>query len=216
MTTETKTGHGQASINGGDFYPAEVAFTGTFDMVRSETAVVPDPDWEHADSNGHLHAFAEKGETPTLTRYSVNIPCDGSCGGVCEGEGYDEWQWKCAICDEAVEPRFIPDVRARGTGIPVLTSRSATVTIRGNEALPQIGQVVDDNGNGTFTMECGITPPRVSLRVRTEDGEMIGTGYAGLASMEYSSRWGAGGWTVEITGANLLPRLGQPQTAITA
>lgn len=191
----------QASINGGEFYPAEVQVRESFEMVRSESAVKPDPEWEHTDSNGHFHAFAGDEKTPTLTRYDVQIACDGSCGDVCEGEGYSEPRWKCAICGEAVEPQFIPDVKARTKGIRFPTSRSASVRVHGTESLPQIGQV--DNGDGTFTLEVGsVQPVRVSLRVRSAAGEMIGSGYVGPCSLSSD-----GHWTLEIESAQLDPRL---------
>lgn len=193
----------QASINGSEFYRAEVRFDEAVEYIRSETAVKPDPAWEHTDSNGHFHAFAEDGKTPTLTEYSVHVECDGSCGGVCGGEGYDQTHWKCAVCGEEAEPRFIPDWEARTTGIPVVTSRSAAVTVHGAGMLPRIGQ--RDNGDGTFTLESG-APPRVTVRVRTEEGELVGLGYA---SLSFTYRSGRSEWTATVAGAPLLPRLAQ-------
>lgn len=192
----------EASINGGDFHAAEVRFDEAVDWIRSENAVMPDPAWEHTDSNGHFHAFAEGGKTPTLREHSVHVDCDGSCGGVCEGEGYDEPRWKCVICGEEVKPAFIPDLAARTTGIPVVTSRSATVTVRGEGSLPAIGQ--QDNGDETFTLGTG--PNQVSVRVRAQGGEMIGTGYTDV-SMSMSRAAGVA-WTVRIVG-RLDPRLPQ-------
>lgn len=196
---------GRASIGGSEFYPAEVQFDETMQYIRSETATMPDPAWEHTDSNGHFHAFAEDGKTPTLTKYSVHVDCDGSsCGGVCEDEGYDVPRWKCAICGEEVEPAFIPDWDARQIGIPVVTSQSATVTVRGAGPLPRIGQ--EDNTDGTFTLGQG--PYLVAVRVRVQETELLGTGYAQL-SMTY--RAGCAEWTVKVTGAPFLPRLGAPE-----
>ena len=191
----------QASINSSEFYPAKVEFGANVEYIRSETAVKPDPAWEHADSNSHFHAFAEDGKTPTLATYSVHIDCDGSCGGVCGGEGYDDLRWKCAICGEAVEPRFIPDEDAWTTGVPVETFRWAKVTVLGDGPLPPVGQ--QDNGDGTFTLSSG--PAQVTMRVRAgESGELVGTGYASV-SMTY--RAGRAEWTVTVDGAPLLPRL---------
>lgn len=192
---------GQASINSSEFYPAEVRFDANVEHIISETATKPDPAWEHTDSNGHFHAFAEDGKTPTLERYSVHVDCDGSCGGVCEGEGYDETHWKCAICGEEVEPRFIPDEEARTTGIPVVTSRWVNVTVRGTGPLPPVGQ--QDNGDGTLTL--GTQPAQVTIRVRTEAGEMVGTGYP---RWQLTYQRAGNAWTVTIDDARLLPRLG--------
>ncbi|HEY2088626.1 MAG TPA: hypothetical protein VGH54_21725 [Mycobacterium sp.] len=207
MISATVAGH--ASINGSEFHPTEIRFEESVEYARSETAVKPDPAWEYTDSNGHFHAFAEDGKTPTLTEYLVHVDCDGSCGGICEGEGYDEPHWKCAICGEEVEPAFIPDDDARTTGIPVVTSRSASVTVRGTGSLPRIGQ--QDNGDGTFILDA--RPAQVSLRARTGEGEMIGTGYASL-SMTY--RGGRAEWTITTYGARLLPRLAQPDQELAA
>ena len=205
MTITTGTASAQASINGGDFCPAEVRFEANTEHIISETATKPDPAWEHTDSNGHFHAWAQDGKTPTLERYSVHVECDGSCGGICEGEGYDETHWKCAICGEEVEPRFVPDVEARTTGIPVVTSRSVTVTVRGTGPIPPLGQ---DSGDGTMTF--GTTPAQVAARVRTRDGEMIGTGFADLR-MAYGRASGVS-WEVTVSG-RFLPRLGTPALA---
>jgi hypothetical protein len=194
----------EASINSSEFYPAEVRFEEAVDYVRSETAVKPDSAWEHTDSNGHFHAFAEDGKTPTLTEYLVHVECDGSCGGICEDEGYTDTHWKCAICGEEVEPAFIPDDDARMTGIPVVRGRSVSVTVRGTGPLPQVGQ--QENGDGTFTLEAG--PHQVSVRVRARESELVGTGYA-APSVAY--RHGRSEWTVTINGGRLLPRLAQPE-----
>ena len=171
---------------------------------------MPDPAWEHTDSNGHFHAFAADGKTPTLETYSVHIGCDGSCGGVCEGEGYDENRWKCAVCGEEVEPRFVPDWDARTIGIPVVNRRWVTVTIQGSGELPLIGR---DNGDGMMTLEPH-NPSDVTVRVRTADGEMIGLGHVGNLAQTYSSR--GNGWTLRVDMGQLLPRLAGKEHAAEA
>jgi hypothetical protein len=206
--TVATTVSGRASINSSDWHPADVRLDATFDYIRSETAVKPDPAWEHTDSNGHFHAFAQDGKTPTLVAYLVHIDCDGSCGGMCEGEGYDENHWKCAACGEEVEPRFVPDWDARTTGVPVLTRQWATVTVRGSGALPRTGH---DNGDGTVTLTA--EPSLVAVRVRTEEIELIGTGYAAFR-MTY--RGGRSEWEAAITCGMLLPRLTDPEPAARA
>ena len=203
MTGMTSTMTAQASINSSDFRPAEVRFDAGVEYIRSETATRPDPAWEHTDSHGHFHAFAADGKTPTLKTYLVHVACDGSCGGVCEGEGYDETHWKCVICGEEVEPRFIPDAEARTVGIPVVTSRRTTVIVRGDGLPPPVGQV--DDGDLPAALTLGTTPPRVTVRVRTEDSELVGTGYA---AVQMTYRRGGGAWeiTVERRPAPPAPR----------
>lgn len=66
-----------------------------------------DPKWTSVDSNGHFHAMSGK-EYPTLRSKDIPQPCDGSCGGVCEGEGYSITRWSCVICGEEVKPGMVP------------------------------------------------------------------------------------------------------------
>jgi hypothetical protein len=77
--------------------------------VRSGCATKPDPGWTLIDEAGHYHAFGRDGKLPTLVARNRHIECDGSCGGVCGGEGYDITQHFCAICDELIEPDYVPD-----------------------------------------------------------------------------------------------------------
>ena len=191
----------QASVNDGPFFPAELVKGSDVQMVRSETAVIADPGWEHADSHGHFHAFAEGGKTPTLTKWFEHVPCDGSCGGVCEGEGYDAARWKCVICGDPVEPRFVPDRDARHQGIPVVNRIWSIVTIRGEGPLP--GTAPDASGVVTLT----VTPVKVTVRVRAGDGEMLGIGYLRKTAAIY--RRGVAEWEVTIDAGPLLPRPAQ-------
>jgi hypothetical protein len=66
-----------------------------------------DPNWTAVDSAGHFHAMSGK-EYPTLHSRSIPVPCDGSCGGVCGGEGTSRTEWTCRLCAEVVEPGLIP------------------------------------------------------------------------------------------------------------
>lgn len=66
-----------------------------------------DPEWMHVDAAGHFHAMSGK-DYPTLRSKSIDMPCDGSCGGVCEGEGYSVTAHRCVICEALVEPGTIP------------------------------------------------------------------------------------------------------------
>lgn len=103
------------------------------EWVRSRDAVKPDPGWEYTDPAGHWHAFADPPDLfdrrpgqvaaaeqlPTLRTRVVDLPCDGSCGGVCGGEGYTATRYDCRACGAPVEPRWIPDMDARERGVPV-------------------------------------------------------------------------------------------------
>lgn len=66
-----------------------------------------DSNWTAVDSAGHFHAMSGK-EYPTLRSREIPVPCDGSCGGVCEGEGTSRTEWSCRICREMVKPKRIP------------------------------------------------------------------------------------------------------------
>jgi hypothetical protein len=87
-------------------------------VVRS-TASAPDLSWTHLDSAGHFHSWAQDATLPTLTRHETKVPCDGFCGGVCEGEGYTALTWLCRICAEQVEPGTVPGLTS--TVIPGVT-----------------------------------------------------------------------------------------------
>jgi hypothetical protein len=191
------------SINGSGFYPAEVSLETDVQHVMDDRATKPDPAWEHTDSNGHFHAFAAGGKTPTLATYMVHVDYDGSCGGVCEGEGYDETHWKCVICGEEAHPRFVPDEETRTVGVPIMSRRWWAIKVHGDGPVP--GQ---ERLDGTVTLNP--TPTRATLRVRTEDQELVGLGYLGPMSMTYSRASGPR-WELEITGTALLPRLGAMQ-----
>ncbi len=65
-----------------------------------------DPLWTAVDSAGHFHARSGDGY-PTLRSREIPVPCDGSCGGLCEGQGTSRTEWSCRICREVVEPGLI-------------------------------------------------------------------------------------------------------------
>lgn len=64
----------------------------------------PDLRWTHLDKASHWHAYDRDGTLPTLRAQEAPRPCDGSCGGVCQGEGYSVTIHHCRICDEQIEP----------------------------------------------------------------------------------------------------------------
>jgi len=63
--------------------------------------------WSAVDAAGHFHAMSGK-DFPTLATESVHKACDGSCGGICRGEGYDTVRYRCRLCAEEVKPGMIP------------------------------------------------------------------------------------------------------------
>lgn len=175
-----------AVINNGHAWPCEVEIEQDVDYVRSISATKPDPRWEFIDDAGHFHAFAEDGELPTLNSERVEMPCDGSCGGVCEGEGYTVLRWTCRICGQEVEPGYVPDYEAQTVGTPIFMAKKATVKITSTEA-------VTESRN------------EVSVRVRVGDDELFGTGYV-------VGRGGEGGsdgmrWHTTISAQFLEPRM---------
>ncbi|ETK36105.1 hypothetical protein [Microbispora sp. ATCC PTA-5024] len=176
-----------AAVNNGREWPCEIEIQQDVEYVRSERATKPDPGWEFIDAAGHFHAFAEGGELPTLNSERVEMPCDGSCGGVCEGEGYTVLRHTCRICGQEVEPGYVPDYEARTVGEPIFLRKMATVTITSAEP------VTDSRDE-------------VSVRVRYGDEELFGTGFV-------VNRAGSGGgldgcrWRTTISARSLNPRL---------
>jgi hypothetical protein len=90
-----------ATVNGVALYSVELA--ATFDREWFESQV-PDPAWSHTDDAGHFHAYDSNGKLPTLRKTFVNVGCDGTCGGVCDGEGFNRATYECVLCDSLVEP----------------------------------------------------------------------------------------------------------------
>lgn len=115
-------------IDGADPVPCELTITTENIEVRAAQEASPDHRWEHWDSNGHYHAWTSSEKLPTLTRQEVPQPCDGSCGGFCNGEGYTATEWRCRLCDELVDPGCIirQDVHK---SIPGTTSWEVTATV---------------------------------------------------------------------------------------
>lgn len=105
----TSTVAGTVVINGGVAMDAVMTVRQEMIEYRSQVATKHDPRWEFTDAAGHFHAYDEKGERPTLDARTEHVPCDGSCSGVCEGEGYDVTHWHCALCREEIEPGRVPD-----------------------------------------------------------------------------------------------------------
>lgn len=96
--------------------------------MRVDSAMKPTPSWEYTDRAAHVHRWHLNGDRvtawelalPTLVRRQEQVECDGSCGGVCEGDGYSVAAWYCAECGERVEPQVEPDYELRAVGFPVV------------------------------------------------------------------------------------------------
>jgi hypothetical protein len=109
MDASTTELRGTATIDSGEPLPATLIIEQHYEIVRSNIATKPDQRWEHIDTHDHFHAYDQDGKLPTLVNRARHIDCDGTCGGVCEGEGYDITEWFCVICDEQVKPGRLDD-----------------------------------------------------------------------------------------------------------
>lgn len=160
-------------------------------FVGSDRATKPDPSWEFVDKAGHWHAFAMDGELPTLERYEKRVPHDGSCGGVCEGEGTVEVRYRCRACGKRVRPAWVPDEAARTATMP--GRQSWSVTIKG----------VDPPGppGGSFG-------PGAKASVRVDFGLRT---YFGIAAFCGGLMDVSGWWSLELAGVS---ELGQRWTPI--
>lgn len=169
--------------------------TQTHEVIRSNSPA-PDYAWTFEDTNGHFHAFDKGGDLPTLNETLRHVDCDGSCGGICRGEGYTTADYTCVLCDEAVEPGSIPgphsvtlptpvewDVALHGNVDPLVSMVGQKVIVRVvDEASPGeatrirfgvaiVAAVTADGDAGTATLigaaELGeMAPPAGVLRVR--------------------------------------------------
>jgi hypothetical protein len=116
-----------ASINDGPLLPAVYEVDQQVLDISSDRATKPDPAWSLVDDAGHFHAFDADGSLPTLDGTRVPMPCDGSCGGVCEGEGYSVTRYTCRACGQEVRPVWVPDVAARTATMPGMKDWSVQV-----------------------------------------------------------------------------------------
>ncbi len=128
----------QASINSGPDLPAELTIEQEFTVIRSERATRPDPAWTFTDDARHFHAWSGDRDLPTLDTRSRNAPCDGSCGGVCDGEGYTVTEHFCRICGQQIEPGRLPDQGEKR--IP--TARHWHLLVDSDRTLAQTGEHV--------------------------------------------------------------------------
>lgn len=142
--------------------------TEVIDVTSSRDSYKPDPKWEYVDKAGHWHAFTSDGKHPTMERYEKPVPCDGSCGGVCGGEGYSETRYRCRACGKRVKPNFVVDKPAfTPQRIPGRSDWRVNVAGR-FEAMPAVRH-----------------PDQVTVRV-TQDGRTF-FGLAALGDFSYCS-----------------------------
>lgn len=66
----------------------------------------PDKGWTHFDSEGHAHAWRNGDELPTLYEKVTGKEWVGDSYDGCEVE---ITEWRCNVCDEVVEPKYVTD-----------------------------------------------------------------------------------------------------------
>lgn len=161
---------GTATIDGGPELPVlDVRqVPPEYEYVRSEGAVLPDPNWSATDSHGHTHRWTTAGQKDmagrmthdvlTLNRSTRHVECEGQCD-LDDCEGYDVPVWLCRKCGDEVEPGYRPDWQARSTGLPMLMVGSfLDVTVDVTPALqrqPVIGVMPPSWGTVTLTTADG-------------------------------------------------------------
>lgn len=97
---------GVAWVNGDGPVAAQVIIEQQ--MITERTALPrQDQNWTFIDAAGHYHACDIDGEYPTLTARNEHRDCDGSCSGVCGGEGYGVTVYTCPVCEERIEPGLL-------------------------------------------------------------------------------------------------------------
>lgn len=113
MSTELNV-YGRAIIDGAEPVGCELHVVREV-LDVSTNLPKPDPSWSMVDDAGHFHAYDQSADKrrewdnyPTLKRLTRHHDCDGSCGGVCGGEGYDSTYFTCRVCDVEIDPGVIP------------------------------------------------------------------------------------------------------------
>jgi hypothetical protein len=100
---------GEVFVNGASAGVGELMVERNDEVVWSR-GPRPDKAWTFVDANGHFHAYDQGDEQrsyPTLRATSEHRECNGSCGGACEGEGYDVTVYSCLACGEVIKPGLI-------------------------------------------------------------------------------------------------------------
>lgn len=100
-------GFGAAYLNGIAVGRAELRVERDVQTVWTR-GLHADTTWTFTDAAHHFHAYDRTEDAtdhyPTLTAKHRDMPCDGSCGGICGGEGYTITEYFCRICQVLVEP----------------------------------------------------------------------------------------------------------------
>lgn len=64
------------------------------------------------DDHGHEHVWVidpsdeYRATITTGVRVRIHHDCDGTCGGVCQGEGYSTPAWRCLDCGDVLDPPY--------------------------------------------------------------------------------------------------------------
>lgn len=159
--------------------------TQTHEVIRTNLPA-PDLSWTFQDANGHFHAFDKGGDLPTLNAVPRHVDCDGSCGGICQGEGYNVIDYTCVLCGEVVEPGSLPGPHSETLPTPV----EWDVTVHGNVDLlfGMIGQkvsvraVTTPRNEATARAEFGIAVV-TAVTVDGDEGEATLLGFGELGEM---------------------------------
>lgn len=104
----------EIAIDTRDPMPGELVVEREAITYRSATATRPRMGWVETDGAGHVHAYDDQGDLPTLIGRTVHADCDGvHLGPMLDPEqpceGYDITEWHCRICDQEIKPQREPD-----------------------------------------------------------------------------------------------------------
>lgn len=173
-----------ATINSSGPFPATLTVHQNTINVNSDLPE-PDPRWEHVDTNGHYHAYSgeDTNHYPTLTVRTEHVDCDGSCRGLCDGEGYTHDRYHCRICNEEIKPGAMPGPHRHD--IPGLKEWSVQVEGYTPDNLATMGD-------------------SVSVKLDCEDGP---TWFGVALAVEVGLRGSGSSWTdvtVDLVGTDLL------------
>lgn len=167
------------TVNNGEPIPGYLIIDQGYETVWSATATKPDPDWTFIDDAGHFHAYAADGKLPTLRGEQRHVSCDGSCGGLCDDEGYSETEWHCLICGVPVIPRRVPDSQSRR--IPTLTTWTVELrTERPIECGPVTVRIQDARGDVRFGVASAHMASIVIDERTTVTTQLLGMGQLAL------------------------------------
>ncbi len=110
---------GGAAVNGIELHSVSLSADANHEFFEGD---MPDPAWTHTDGAGHFHAYDADGKLPTVGTRFVQVPCDGTCGGVCDDQGFTKAVHVCVLCEDPVEPRTRHGMQHIPAGPPVYTA----------------------------------------------------------------------------------------------